>query len=157
MIKCSFEDGGQGNLRHVVVDMIVVKEKQILLVKRAPHLTNGNKYALIGGFMERDESTKEGALREIMEETGYKAEIVSLFRIIDNPNRRGEDRQNISFVYLVKPLEKIGTPDNEVKELKWFDLDKLPSPVEFAFDHLDNIKIYLNYLKTPRPLPILDI
>ena len=157
MIKCAFEDGGQGNLRHVVVDMIVVKEKQILLVKRAPHLTNGNKYALIGGFMERDESTKEGALREIMEETGYKAEIVSLFRIIDNPNRRGEDRQNISFVYLVKPLEKIGTPDNEVKELKWFDLDKLPSPVEFAFDHLDNIKIYLNYLKTPRPLPILDI
>ena len=157
MIKCSFEDGGQGNLRHVVVDMIVVKEKQILLVKRAPHLTNGNKYALIGGFMERDESTKEGALREIMEETGYKAEIVSLFRIIDNPNRRGEDRQNISFVYLVKPLEKIGTPDNEVKELKWFDLDKLPSPVEFAFDHLDNIKMYIDYLKKPRPLPIFDL
>ena len=157
MIKCSFEDGGQGNLRHVVVDMIVVKEKQILLVKRAPHLTNGNKYALIGGFMERDESTKEGALREIMEETGYKAEIVSLFRIIDNPNRRGEDRQNISFVYLVKPLEKVGTPDHEVKELKWFDLDKLPSPEEFAFDHLDNIKMYIDYLKKPRPLPIFDL
>ena len=157
MIKCAFEDGGQGNLRHVVVDMIVVKDNQILLVKRAPHLSNGNKYALIGGFLERDETTSEGALREIMEETGYKAKIVSLFRIIDNPNRRGEDRQNISFVYLVKPLEKIGTPDNEVKELKWFDLDKLPSPVEFAFDHLDNIKMYIDYLKKPRPLPIFDL
>ena len=137
--------------------MIVVKDNQILLVKRAPHLSNGNKYALIGGFLERDETTSEGALREIMEETGYKAKIVSLFRIIDNPNRRGEDRQNISFVYLVKPLEKVGTPDHEVKELKWFDLDKLPSPEEFAFDHLDNIKMYIDYLKKPRPLPIFDL
>ncbi|MFH0979532.1 MAG: NUDIX hydrolase [Candidatus Roizmanbacteria bacterium] len=155
MIKCIFENEGKGLLRHVVVDMLVIKDNQILLVKRAPHLTNGNKYALIGGFMERDETTKQAALREIMEETGYKAEIISLFRIIDHPDRRAEDRQNISFVYLVKPLEKIGTSDHEVKELKWFDLDKLPLPEKFAFDHLENIQLYLQHLKTPFPLPIM--
>ncbi|MBI5127470.1 NUDIX hydrolase [Candidatus Roizmanbacteria bacterium] len=155
MINCSFENDNKNSLRHVVVDMIVVKDNQILLVKRAPQLTNGNKYALIGGFMERNETSKQAALREIMEETGYKAEIISLFRIVDNPDRRGEDRQNISFVYLVKPLEKIGAPDHEVKELKWFDLDKLPKPEEFAFDHLDNINLYLQHLKNPFQLPIL--
>lgn len=156
MINCTFENNGKGKLRHVVVDMLVIKDNKILLVKRAPYLDNGNKYALIGGFMERDETTKEAALREIREETGYTAEILDLFRIIDHPNRRGEDRQNVSFVYLVKPLEKIGTPDAEVKELKWFYLDKLPPSEEFAFDHLENIKLYLKHLKTPFSLPILD-
>jgi len=155
MIKCTFEDDGKGLLRHAVVDMLVIKDNQILLIKRAPHLTNGNKYALVGGFMERDETSKQTALRETMEETGYKAEIIDLFRIIDHPNRRGEDRQNISFVYLVKPLEKTGTSDREVKELKWFNLDKLPTPEEFAFDHLENIQLYLQHLKTPFTLPII--
>ena len=155
MIKCTFEDDGKGLLRHAVVDMLVIKDNQILLVKRAPHLTNGNKYALVGGFMERDETSKQTALRETMEETEYKAEIIDLFRIIDHPNRRGEDRQNISFVYLVKPLEKTGTSDREVKELKWFNLDKLPTPEEFAFDHLENIQLYLQHLKTPFTLPII--
>ncbi len=156
MINCTFENGNKNSLRHVVVDMLVIKENQILLVKRAPHLTNGNKYALIGGFMERNETSKQAALREIMEETGYKAEIINLFRIIDHPDRRAEDRQNISFVYLVKPLEKIGKSDNEVKELRWFDLNELPPPEEFAFDHLENIQLYLQYQKTPFGLPILD-
>lgn len=154
MIKCTFEDQGKGLLRHAVVDMLVIKNNQILLVKRAPHLTNGNKYSLVGGFMERDETSQQAALREMMEETGYKAKIINLFRIVDNPNRRGEDRQNISFVYLVEPLEKVGESDSEVKDLKWFDLDKLPPQEEFAFDHLDNVNLYIQYLKNPFTLPI---
>lgn len=156
MINCTFENNGKALLRHVVVDMLVIKNNQILLVKRAPHLLEGNKYALIGGFMERDETTQQSALREIMEETGYNSKIINLFRIIDHPERRNEDRQNVSFVYLVEPLDKIGTSDNEVKEMKWFDLDKLPSQEEFAFDHLDNIKLYLQHLKTPFSLPIIN-
>lgn len=155
MINCTFENGNKNSLRHVVVDMLIIKNNQILLVKRAPHLLNGNSYALIGGFMERNETTKQTVIREAMEETGYKVEVVELSRIIDNPNRRNEDRQNISFIYIVKPLEKIGIPDKEVKELKWFDLDKLPSQEEFAFDHLDHIRLYLKHLKTPFKLPIL--
>jgi ADP-ribose pyrophosphatase YjhB (NUDIX family) len=156
MINCTFENGNKNSLRHVVVDMLIVQKNQILLVKRAPQLLEGNKYALIGGFMERDETTQEAAKREVMEETGYKAKIVNLFRIIDHPDRRNEDRQNISFVYLVEPMDKVGESDHEIKELKWFDLEKLPSQEEFAFDHLDNIKLYLQHLKTPFQLPITN-
>lgn len=155
MINCTFENGNKNFLRHVVVDMLVVRDNQLLLVKRAPHLTNGNLYALVGGFVEQGETTQEAALREIREETGYEAEIVRLFRLNDNPNRRGEDRQNISFVYLVKPLKKIGASDKEVKEIRWFDLDKLPSQEEFAFDHLETIQLYLQHIKTPFQLPII--
>lgn len=155
MIICQFESGQKNSLRHVVIDVLMIKDNQILLVKRAPYLIEGNKYALPGGFAERDEILEEATVRETREETGYEIEIINLFRIIDNPKRRNEDRQNIAFIYLVKPLKKVGEPDQEIKETKWFDLNNLPSPEEFAFDHLENIKLYLQYLKSPLKLPIL--
>jgi len=117
MITCEFENGNKAKLRHVVVDVLVVEKNKILLVKRAPHLSNGNKYALIGGFVDSDETIKGAALREVLEETGYKVEIVRQLKVVDNPDRAQEDRQNISFIFLAKPLEKVGEPDNESSKI----------------------------------------
>ena len=141
-------------MRHVVVDNLVIKGNKILLVKRAAHLTNGGKYGLIGGYIERDETIKQGALREIKEEIGYEAKIDYLFRIKDSPKRPKEDRQNIAFVYVVTALEKTGKSDAESKEVKWFNLDNLPNPEDFAFDHYEDIQLYLEHLKNPKKLPI---
>ncbi len=155
MITCEFENGNKASLRHAVVDMLIIKDNQILLVKRALHLTNPNKFALVGGFVDRGETTAQAATREALEETGYQTEVKALFRIIDNPNRAQEDRQNISFVYIMKPLKKVGVPDQEVKEANWFYLDKLPKKEEFAFDHYDSVELYLKYISEPFPLPQL--
>jgi len=89
MIKCRFENGNKASLRHVTVGVILLNEshKKILLVKRAAFLTNPGKYAVPGGFLDRDETSKEGALREVKEETGYEARIINLFRVNDDPNR----------------------------------------------------------------------
>jgi 8-oxo-dGTP diphosphatase len=65
MITCIFEDGGKGSKRHVTVDGIIVKDNKILLVKRGDNVTNPNKYALPGGFLDRDETLKEGVKREV--------------------------------------------------------------------------------------------
>ena len=89
-----------------------------------------------------------------MEETGYEAKELNLFRIIDNPNRKREDRQNVSFVFLVEPGNQISTPDSEVKKLEWFGLDNLPKEEDFAFDHFENVKLYLKHLTTLFSLPI---
>lgn len=56
MITCTFEDGGRGKLRHAVVNAIILKENKILLVKRSPKITEGGKWGLVGGFMDRDET-----------------------------------------------------------------------------------------------------
>lgn len=154
MITCFFENKNKAYLRHVVVDALVVQEGKILLVKRAPHLSHGNKYALPGGFLDRDETTSEGVLREAREETGYEGKIISLFRLIDKPRRKGEDRQNVDFVYLVQVGRKSSVPDQEVKKIQWFDLDKLPPSKEFAFDHYQTIKLYLQYMREGFTLPI---
>ena len=85
MITCTFEDLGIGNLRHVVVDVLVLKNKEILLTKRAEGLLEAGKWGLIGGLLDRDETIEEGAKREVFEETGWRVKNLKLLKIIDNP------------------------------------------------------------------------
>ena len=143
MITCEFEDGNKACLRHVVVDVLVVENDKILLAKRASHLSNGGKFGLIGGYVNRDETIEGAVIREVEEETGYKVEIIKQLKVVDNPNRANEDRQNIAFLFLAKPLEKIGEPDDEAEELKWFSLEDLPKEEDFAFDHFESLSWYL--------------
>ena len=65
MITCTFENGRRASLRHVVVHAVVEKDGALLLVRRAPHLLEGDKWGLPGGFLDRDESLSEGILREL--------------------------------------------------------------------------------------------
>lgn len=142
MITCKFEDGNEASLRHVVVDAIVIEKNKVLLIKRANNLINGGKFAMPGGFLDRDETAEQAVIREVKEETGYDSEVVKLFTIIDNPNRPQEDRQNVAFIYILKSLGKSGSEDTEVSEVAWFDLNKLPEEKEFAFDHYQTIQEY---------------
>ena len=134
-------------MRHVVVDTIVMKDNQILLVKRTAKLTEGGKWGLVGGFVDRDETIKQAAGREILEETGWTVQDLTLLNINDNPDRPKEDRQNISMVFFCDAIKKVGEPDWESDEQKWFDLDALPDVAELAFDHSDCIELYKQYLK----------
>lgn len=155
MINCMFENGNKALLRHVTVGAIAVNDKnQVLLVKRAPHLINGNKYAVPGGFLDRDEDTAKGTLRELFEETGLKGEIKFIFRINDS-KRRKEDRQNVDFLFIVKVTGGEIKKTEEGSGSYWFDESDLPPEEEFAFDHRDSIIRYFEYLKSPFNLPIL--
>lgn len=154
MIICTFEDGGKGRLRHVVVHAIVEKDGKILLGKRTGKILETGKWALPGGFVDRDETVSQAVLRELREETGWEGEVISLFRINSNPNRPHEDRQNIAFDFFVKPLRQIGNKDHESSKVEWISIDKLLPMDTFAFDHGDSIKLYLDYRKESFPLPL---
>ncbi|NTU47116.1 NUDIX hydrolase [Candidatus Roizmanbacteria bacterium] len=155
MIHCTFENDSPALLRHVTVDVVLFSQDktQVVLVRRAPFLSNPNKLAVPGGYLDRDETLEQGALRECKEETGYRAKLISLFQIIDAPDRPQEDRQNISFVFLGIAEELVAHPDNESSEITWYNLDKLPDKNEFAFDHYELLQSVLEYGKTPFILP----
>jgi 8-oxo-dGTP diphosphatase len=155
VITCSFENGNHASLRHVVVDNLVLQGDRILLVKRAAELMEGGKWGLVGGFVDRDETIKQAVAREVMEETGYEVGEIAMFRIIDTPNRPGEDRQNIVFVHVCVAGQRSGTPDWESTEVRWFPLMALPEEREFAFDHYSNIRLYREYLAGALALPVL--
>jgi len=152
MITCFFENNRKEFLRHVAAGAMVIKDEKILLVKRAPFLlADPGKYCLPGGYLNHEEIISQAVIREVKEETGYEARIISLFRINDNPER---DRGNVDFIYLVKPIKKIAKHDEEVTEVKWFELSNLPDPKQFAFDHWENIQLYLKWKKEKFKLPI---
>jgi 8-oxo-dGTP diphosphatase len=154
MITCAFEDGNAATLRHVAVDTLVIKSNKILLVKRTAKLLEGGKWGLVGGFVERDETTMQAAAREVMEETGWQIKNLILLTINDQPDRPGEDRQNIALVYFGEATEKTGEADWESDDQQWFDWDKLPPDENIAFDHAANIKLYRKYLRENFTLPI---
>ncbi len=155
MITCSFENGNTAKLRHVVVHMIVEKDGCLLLEKRSGPILETGKWGLPAGYLERDETAAECALRELKEETGWEGEVMKLFKINTNPDRPHEDRQNITIEFIVKPIKKTGEKDWESSKVEWIPIDKLLPFSEFAFDHGETIKQYIQYRESPFPLPIL--
>lgn len=153
MITCTFENGNQNSLRHVTVGCLVIKDGKILLGKRAEGLLEAGKWCLLGGYVDRDETTEEAGIRESMEESGWVVENLRLLRVNDNPDRPHEDRQNVDFIYIADAKEKMGEPDWESAELRWFPLDELPPSSDIAFDHEDSIMLYKKFLTEKFPLP----
>lgn len=142
MITCTFENGNDASLRHVVTSVILLRDGQILLERRAKQLLEAGKWGLPGGFMDRDETLIQAAERETLEETGWTMKDIRLFRVVDTPNSRGEDRQNVKFVYVATADIQMRAADAESDEIRWFPLNKLPPDEEMAFDHAELIAQY---------------
>jgi 8-oxo-dGTP diphosphatase len=153
MINCAFENGRGASLRHVVVHAVVEKDGALLLVRRAPHLLEGDKWGLPGGFLDRDESLSDGVLRELREETGWDGQVSALLRINSSPDRPGEDRQNVALDFVVTPLQRIGEPDEESSAVEWVPIDRLPPLHTLAFDHGDTVHLYLASRGKPGQAP----
>ena len=95
-------------------------------------------------------------LRELKEETGINGEIVSLFRINSNPVRPNDrNRQTVALEFIIKPLSEIGDRDAENSKVEWIPIEKIFPLDEFAFDHGETIKLYLEYRKNKFALPLV--
>ncbi len=155
MITCQFENGTTAALRHVVVHALVVQDGKLLLVKRGEGMLEGGKWGLPGGFLDRNETISQAVLRELREETGWEGEVVSLLQINSLPDRPHEDRQNVAFDFIVKPLRQTGKPDAESSAVAWVPLTDVLPLSEYAFDHGESIALFLKYQKESFLLPYL--
>lgn len=154
MITCTLEHGRQARFRHTVTQAVVEKDGCLLLVKRAPHLPEGGKWGLPGGFLDRDETLVEGVLRELLEETGWEGRVLSLLRINSRPDRPREDRQNVAFDFIIEPIEKRGEPDAEQTDVQWIPIDQVLA-LDLAFDHMESVRSYLDARARAVATPIL--
>jgi len=115
---------------------------KVLLVRRGGEPYKG-EWALPGGFLRSDETAKEGAMRELQEETGLVASAIGELGVFSDPKRDPRERViTIAFYALVKPSEVVGGDDAD--EAAWYSIDALPA---LAFDHADIINAAMERLR----------
>ncbi|MCL2206871.1 MAG: bifunctional nicotinamide-nucleotide adenylyltransferase/Nudix hydroxylase [Fibromonadales bacterium] len=136
----------------VAGDALVLCNEHILLIKRGAFPGKG-LYAMAGGFLDSDESIRNCAIRELMEETGielsYKilSNSIKDYQVFDDPNREPRGRM-ISHTFLFDlqspRLPKLKAAD-DASEAMWFplgDLDKIRAQI--GGDHYKIIKKMLS-------------
>ena len=109
---------------------------EILLIQRAKD-PFANKWALPGGFVNKDEPLARAASRELEEETGMRTEHLEQVGAFGDPGRdpRG---WTISVAYfgVVATSQRSVSGRDDAKEARWFPLENLPP---LAFDHAEII------------------
>lgn len=102
----------------------------VLLIERGIEPFKG-RWAFPGGFLKMDETTEEGAKRELFEETGLKDAYIRQFHTFSTVDRDPRERViTIAYYALVRISEVQGGDD--AAQAQWFPLDHVPS---LAFDH----------------------
>ena len=101
---------------------------------------------LVGGGIERDESSEDALLRECIEETGHKVQIIEFIGEAEKhwvskkyPN---DSQHNIGIVYACELLEKVAEPV-EAEPTRWVSFNELEEHL-FHEHHLYLVKQYLN-------------
>jgi len=128
--------------------IILLKGNKVLLGKRNDdpekadtELHTEGMWTCPGGKLDFGEKLEEGAKREVLEETGMKANSLKLISVT---NEIVSDAHFVTLGFLCEDFEgepKLMEPD-EIVEWKWFPLDELPKPINFA-----SFKLINNYIE----------
>jgi len=115
----------------ITVDVVVVKNNTILLIKRLKDPFK-DCWALPGGFVDENEDLEVAAKRELMEETNVKVDSLQQIGAFGKPYRDPRGHM-VSVAYCTKVAEEtIAVAADDAKEAYWFPINDLP---ELAFDH----------------------
>jgi 8-oxo-dGTP diphosphatase len=115
----------------LAVDAIVVKDGNILLVKRGRPPFEG-LYALPGGFVEAGEKVEAAVARELLEETGITAKVERLFGVYSEPGRDPRGHV-VSAVFVMRYESGEAKGGDDAAAAVWLPLKRLP--IDMAFDH----------------------
>ncbi len=126
------------------VDIIIqLKDRGIVLIERK---NSPYGWAIPGGYVDYGESLEQAAIREALEETSLKVELLGQFHTYSDPDR--DSRQhNISTVFIGR-AEGEPKASSDAKNLGVFKEENLPVLV---FDHS---KILEDYFQTMKSNPL---
>jgi 8-oxo-dGTP diphosphatase len=75
----------------VGIGAVVIKDDHVLLIRRGKPPRIGS-LSLPGGAQHVGETVHEGALREVLEETGIEAEVLGLIDVVDSMTKDADGR-----------------------------------------------------------------
>ena len=106
--------------------LFLVRESQILLLRRCNTIYEDGKYSVVGGHIEDGETAREALCREAREEAGIELtpDDLAFAQVV----HRADRGQRIGFFFSASRWR--GEPRNmephKASELGWFPLDALP-------------------------------
>ncbi len=125
---------------------IVEKDGKILF----QHRTDNDKWGLVGGLLELNETYLEAAIREIKEETGLDVKPKYFLGIFHNHNMvwgNGDKAHTIGAYYVFEIVGGDLRVDEESFELKFCSEEEIP-PL-FAPDHQEAVDAYYRGVRQP--------
>lgn len=129
-------------------DVVCVRGDEVLLIERGWPPFEG-MLALPGGHVDKGETAREAAVRELAEETGVfvpadSAEIVML-GVFDAPGRDPRGRY-VSVAYLIRvPESTRAVAGDDARSVRWVFIEGTPT---LAFDHNEIINAARTHLAT---------
>ncbi len=127
--------------RGVSIDAVIVKNDQILLIKREVEPNKG-LWGTPGGYVNWDESVEQTVKREVKEETNLEVTNLRLVGVYSSPDRH--PKQVINIVFLTDVSSGQLKHSDDAEDAKWFPLNSLPELL--ALDHKQNIRDSLKLL-----------
>jgi 8-oxo-dGTP diphosphatase len=105
----------------------------VLLVERK----DGRGFAIVGGFVQVDESAETAAAREVMEETGLELAKLEQFHVFSDPSRDPRRHTaSLTFIGRAATAWKGAKAGDDAKSLKTVSVEELKAGgVRLAFDH----------------------
>jgi 8-oxo-dGTP diphosphatase len=117
---------------------------QILLIARKEKPFRG-LWGLPGGFVRIKEDLHEAAIRELAQDTGVRDVYLEQVAAVGTPDRDSRERViTIVYVGLVAGDKHPAHPAGSATEVRWFDVDELPT---LAFDHGKLLELALEHLR----------
>jgi 8-oxo-dGTP pyrophosphatase MutT (NUDIX family) len=126
------------------VQIVVMTNDEVLLLKYTEK--NGGIWQNATGSVEKNESFKEAAKRELWEETGIENEVTELPMVIKFHDRWGYDVEEKVFKCSLKKKTKI-TLSDEHEDYKWVELNSLTASHYGFENHFKAITIAKENIK----------
>lgn len=114
----------------------VVRDKDQLLMVKVKNLEGKIAWTFPKGHIEPGEKAPEAAVREVLEETGYRCEIEAPFDQVEYFfKREGHLVKKKVTWFLMKPIEKTGTHDEEeIMETRWVSMKEANELASYKSD-----------------------
>ncbi|MCL1950095.1 MAG: NUDIX hydrolase [Turicibacter sp.] len=160
------QDLGTYEKPSVTVDNLIFGwdgQLKLLFIQRKSHPCI-NQYAFPGGFVKKEESPDESAIREASEETGLELELrhMKQFKTIGTPNR--DPRTwiiTIAYLVFLPTMEGIALQaGGDAQDAKWLTVQVNPDgslllqegsvnipPTQLAFDHREILEAAMKQIK----------
>jgi 8-oxo-dGTP pyrophosphatase MutT (NUDIX family) len=107
----------------------VVRRGDLLAVVHRPHRAD---WSLPKGKLEAGESEPEAAVREVVEETGWRVELGADLGLVEY--RLADGRPKTVRWYAMTACEEIGAPTDDVDEVRWLSAAEARDLLSYDLD-----------------------